>query len=59
MKEYRILGKRTEYYTFDISAETEEEAISEVRHIENFGDLASYLETFDGMEIVSTEEVSE
>ena len=59
MKEYSISGKRTEYYTFDITAETEQDAIEQVRHIENFGDLASYLETFDGMEIMSVEEVSE
>lgn len=59
MKQYKILAKRTEYYAFDISAETEEEAINEVRHIENFGDLVAYLETFDGMEIISAEEVSE
>lgn len=59
MKEYKVLAKRVEYYTFDIAADTEQAAIDEVRHIENFGDLASYLETFDGMEILSVEEVSE
>ncbi len=59
MKEYKIYGKRTEYYLFEISADSEEQALNDVKHIENFGDLAAYLETFDGMEITSIEEVAE
>jgi len=42
MPNYRILGSMTQYYEFNIEADSEQEAIDEVRRIENTQSVDDY-----------------
>jgi hypothetical protein len=58
MKEYKIQGQQTNFYNFTISANSEQEAIDEVRRIENFNDINEYIDFSEPMEITLVMEAS-
>jgi len=56
MPNYRILGSMTQYYEFNIEADSEQEAIDEVRRIENTQSVDDYIDGWAPLEITDIEE---
>jgi len=56
MPNYRILGSMTQYYEFNIEANSEQEAIDEVRRIENTQSVDDYIDGWEPLEITDIEE---
>jgi len=56
MPNYRILGSMTQYYEFNIEADSEQEAIDEVRRIENTQSVDDYIDGWEPLKITDIEE---
>ncbi len=56
MTNYRILGSATQYYEFNIEAESEQEAIDEVRRIENTQSVDDYIDGWEPLVITKIAE---
>ena len=57
MPTYSIVAKKETMYEFDIEADSELEALEEMRRIENSDDLEQYAYQWSLLQVVETEEV--
>ena len=57
MPTYNLVAKQEIMYEFDIEADSEQEALEEMRRIENSDDLAEYAYQWSLLQVVDTEEV--
>lgn len=56
MTTYKISAQQLVYFDFEIEAETEQEAIDEVMRIDNYGDIFSYVESWEPLHIGTIKE---